>query len=130
MAVPPATAVIMNDLGEDQAGDGGAVDELARQVGGALGVRDHRHGLRGDLHESDRRGAGSAFPDRQRERAAESIEEARDVVGGVGGLLHDQLTMRVDDASTWPPGSGFGVCVAVLLLAAAVATATLAPDRS
>ena len=36
--VAPATAVIMNDLGEAKAGDGGAINQLARQVGGALGV--------------------------------------------------------------------------------------------
>ena len=35
---PPATAVIMNDLGTEKAGDGAAVNQLARQVGGALGV--------------------------------------------------------------------------------------------
>ena len=35
---PPATAVIMNDLGTEKAGDGAAVNQVARQVGGALGV--------------------------------------------------------------------------------------------
>ena len=39
LAVPPATAVIMNDLGEDKAGDGGAVNQLARQAGGAWAWR-------------------------------------------------------------------------------------------
>src|SRR5204863_7015176 len=38
LAAPPATAVIMNDLGLEKAGDGAAVNQLARQVGGALGV--------------------------------------------------------------------------------------------
>ena len=38
LTVPPATAVIMNDLGLEKAGDGAAVNQLARQVGGALGV--------------------------------------------------------------------------------------------
>ena len=38
LSVPPATAVIMNDLGVEKAGDGAAVNQLARQVGGALGV--------------------------------------------------------------------------------------------
>ena len=37
-AFPPATAVIMNDLGTEKAGDGAAVNQVARQVGGALGV--------------------------------------------------------------------------------------------
>ena len=38
LTVAPATAVIMDDVGEAKAGDGGAVNQLARQVGGALGV--------------------------------------------------------------------------------------------
>ena len=38
LSVPPATAVIMNDLGLEKAGDGAAVNQLARQIGGALGV--------------------------------------------------------------------------------------------
>src|SRR4029450_8780589 len=38
VVVAPATAVIMNELGEAKAGDGGAINQLARQVGGALGV--------------------------------------------------------------------------------------------
>ena len=35
---PSATTVVMNDLGLEKAGDGAAVNQLARQVGGALGV--------------------------------------------------------------------------------------------
>jgi predicted MFS family arabinose efflux permease len=38
LTFPPATAVIMNDLGLEKAGDGAAVNQIARQVGGALGV--------------------------------------------------------------------------------------------
>ncbi len=128
VAVPPATAVIMNDLGEDQAGDGGAVNQLARQVGGALGVAIIGTVFAGIYTNQIDEELGR-LPDRQRERAAESIEEARDVVGGVGGPLHDQLTMRVDDAFDVAARAGFGVCVAVLLLAAVLAAGALAPGR-
>jgi EmrB/QacA subfamily drug resistance transporter len=38
LCVPPATAVIMDAVGEEKAGDGGAANQMARQVGGALGV--------------------------------------------------------------------------------------------
>jgi predicted MFS family arabinose efflux permease len=38
LSFPPATAVIMNDLGLEKAGHGAAVNQLARQVGGARGV--------------------------------------------------------------------------------------------
>ncbi|HEU0018948.1 MAG TPA: hypothetical protein VFQ14_01525 [Thermoleophilaceae bacterium] len=37
-AIIPATATIMNDLPASKAGDGSAANQLARQVGGALGV--------------------------------------------------------------------------------------------
>jgi hypothetical protein len=35
LVFPPATAVIMDDLGIEKAGDGAAVNQVARQVGGA-----------------------------------------------------------------------------------------------
>ena len=129
LVVAPATAVIMNDLGDEKAGDGGAVNQLARQVGGALGVAivgTVFAGVYGNqIDEKLARLSGS-----QRDRAAESIEEARDVVDGASQPLRDQLMVRVDDAFDIAARIGFGVCVGVLLLAAVVATATLAPDRS
>ena len=69
----------MNDLGEDRAGDGGAVNQLARQVGGALGVAiigtvfAAVYTNRVDERLTDLTPA-------RRERAADSIEEARDVI--------------------------------------------------
>jgi DHA2 family multidrug resistance protein-like MFS transporter len=127
LAVPPATAVIMNDLGDEKAGDGGAVNQLARQVGGALGVAVIGTVFAGIYTNrvDELRGLSS----RQRARAGESIEEARDVVDGVAGPLRDQLTARVDDAFDVAARAGFGVCVGVLLLAAAVAAFALAPER-
>jgi MFS transporter, DHA2 family, multidrug resistance protein len=128
LVVPPATAVIMNDLGEDKAGDGGAVNQLARQVGGALGVAIVGTVFAGvyanQIDEKLPRLAGS-----QRDRAMESIEEARDVVGAVRQPIRDQLIVRVDDAFDLAARVGFGVCVAVLLTAAALAAVMLSPDR-
>ena len=128
LAVPPATAVIMNDLGDEKAGDGGAVNQLARQVGGALGVA-----IVGTVFAAvytnriDHELGELSAP--RRERATESIEEARDVLDGVGGALREQLTARVDDAFDVAARAGFGVCVGVLLLAAVVAALALAPER-
>jgi MFS transporter, DHA2 family, multidrug resistance protein len=127
LSVPPATAVIMNDLGEEKAGDGGAVNQLARQVGGALGVA-----IVGTVFAAiygNRVGKVQAFSGAQRERAEESIEEARDVLVGVAGPLRDQLVARVDDAYDVAARAGFGVCMAVLLLAAVVAAFALTPRR-
>jgi EmrB/QacA subfamily drug resistance transporter len=129
IVVPAATTVIMNDLGEEKAGDGGAVNQLARQVGGALGVAiigtvfaavytnriDNR--LR-DLSSG------------QRDRASDSIEEARDVLDTVGGGVRGRLTDQVDQAFDIAARAGFGTCVAILLVAAAVAAITLTPGRS
>jgi MFS transporter, DHA2 family, multidrug resistance protein len=127
IAVPPATAVIMNDLGDEKAGDGGAVNQLARQAGGALGVALIGTVFAGAyanrIDELD--GLSSA----QRERAGESIEEARDVVDALQGPMREGLVDRIDDAFDVAARLGFGVCVTVLLLAAAVAALALAPDR-
>ena len=127
LSVPPATAVIMNDLGDEKAGDGGAVNQLARQAGGALGVA-----LIGTVFAgvyTNRIGELNGLSSRQRARAGESIEEARDVVDSVNVRLGDQLTARIDDAFDVAARAGFGVCVGVLLLAAVVAAIALAPER-
>ena len=126
LTVPPATAVIMNDLGEENAGDGGAINQLARQVGGALGVAVIGTVFAGIYTNRVEDELGS-LSEARRERAAESIEEARDVVNRVGGPLHDQLIARVDDAFDAAARAGFGVCVGVLLLAAVVSAIGLAP---
>ena len=128
LAVPPATAVIMNDLGEEKAGDGGAINQLARQVGGALGVAVIGTVFAGlYTNQVDDRLGRLAAP--QRRRATESIEEARDVVDGVASPLRDQLIARIDDAYDAAARAGFGVCIGVLLAAAAVAAVALAPER-
>jgi EmrB/QacA subfamily drug resistance transporter len=128
LAVPPATAVIMNDLGEEKAGDGGAVNQLARQAGGALGVAIIGTVFAGIY--SNRIDELARLTSRQRARAAESIEEARDVVNGVGGPFADQLVARVDDAFDVAARAGFAVCVGVLLLASVLAAVALASERS
>jgi DHA2 family multidrug resistance protein-like MFS transporter len=124
MVVAPATAVIMNDLGEEKAGDGGAVNQLARQVGGALGVAIVGTVFAAtytDQIEEKLTRLGAS----QRERATQSIEEARDVVERFREPLRGELLTRVDDAFDLAARIGFGVCVGVLLLAAAVAAAAL-----
>ena len=128
LMVPPATAVIMNDLGEEKAGDGGAVNQLARQVGGALGVAIIGTVFAGIYtNEIDEKLSRLALV--ERERAAESIEEARSVIGRAGGASRDVLFDRADDAFDVAARTGFGVCVVILLLAALFAAFALAPSR-
>lgn len=129
LAIAPATAVIMDDLGEEKAGDGGAVNQLARQVGGALGVAIIGSVFAGVYADRvDFRLA--SLSQSARDRAGESIEEARDVVSGTGGALHEQLLGRIDDSFDVAARVGFGVAVGLLLLAAVVAAVMLrARDR-
>jgi predicted MFS family arabinose efflux permease len=124
LTVAPATAVIMNDLGDEKAGDGGAVNQLARQVGGALGVA-----IIGTVFAGVYTSQIEEKLARLGERATESIEEARDVVDGLAAPLREQLLARADDAFDVAARIGFGVCVAVLLLAAAASALALAPKR-
>jgi EmrB/QacA subfamily drug resistance transporter len=129
LVVAPATAVIMNDLGEEKAGDGGAVNQLSRQVGGALGVAIIGSAFAAVFtNQIDEKLARLRAV--ERERATESIEEARDVIVVLRPALRDVLSARVDDAFDVAARVGFGVCVALLLLAAAVTAACLSGDRS
>jgi hypothetical protein len=117
----------MDDLGEEKAGDGGAVNQLARQVGGALGVA-----IIGSVFAAayaskvDFRLA--SLPQSSRDRAGESIEEARDVISGVHGGLHEQLLGRIDDSFDVAARLGFSVAVGLLLVAALVAAVMLRDD--
>jgi MFS transporter, DHA2 family, multidrug resistance protein len=128
LVAAPATAVIMNDLGQEKAGDGGAVNQLVRQVGGALGVAIIGTVFAGVFSsEIEQRLGRLSGP--KRERATESIEEARDVLNTVRQPLRGKLVASVDDAFDLAARIGFGTCVAVLLLAAAVAALALPPDE-
>ena len=115
LTYPPATAVIMNDLGTKKAGDGAAVNQLARQVVGALGVA-----IVGSVFAAIY--AARVTDDGQAPAAAkESIEAATDVASRLHGaarvdLLDDAVT-SFDVAARW----GLAVCMAAVLLSAASA---------
>jgi EmrB/QacA subfamily drug resistance transporter len=129
LAIAPATAVIMDDVGEEKAGDGGAVNQLARQVGGALGVAIIGSVFAGVYADRvDFRLAG--LSQAARDRAGESIEEARDVISGTSGPLHQELLGRIDASFDVAARVGFGVAVALLLIAAVVSWVMLAARES
>ena len=112
-AFPPATAVIMNALGTEKAGDGAAVNQGARQVGGALGVAIVGS-VFGAIYAAE-----IADDERVPAAATESIEQATDVANRLNGaasvdLLNDAVA-SFDVAARW----GLAVCMAVILLAAA-----------
>jgi EmrB/QacA subfamily drug resistance transporter len=123
LAGPPATAVIMNDLGLEKAGDGAAVNQLARQVGGALGVAIVGSVFAAIYAAQVTRNTGVPAA------AKESIESATDIANSLHGaarvdLLHDAVA-SFDVAARW----GLAVCMATLLLAAAGAAIGLS-ERS
>jgi EmrB/QacA subfamily drug resistance transporter len=126
LTYPPATAVIMNDLGLEKAGDGAAVNQLARQIGGALGVA-----IVGSVFAAIY-AAQVKNDGRVPAVAKESIEDATDAASRLAGaaradLLADAIA-SFDVAARW----GLAVCMAVLVLAAASAAVGLssgAPAR-
>jgi EmrB/QacA subfamily drug resistance transporter len=116
---PPATAVIMNDVGTEKAGDGAAVNQVARQVGGALGVA-----IVGSVFA-----AVYAAQIREDSRvpaaATESIEDATDVANRLHGAARADLlsdaAASFDVAARW----SLAVCMAVVLLGAVSAAVGL-----
>lgn len=129
LTVVPATGVIMTDLGEEKAGDGGAINQLSRQVGGALGVA-----IIGSVfaavyaHQIDAQLSG--FSADSKRHAGESIERAQAVIGRTGGALHDQLLARIAHSFDVAARVGFVVIVALLIGVAVVAALGLASPRT
>jgi len=116
---PSATTVVMNDLGLEKAGDGAAVNQLARQVGGALGVAIVGSVFAAVYAAQVTKGGGVPAT------AQESIEGAKQVASGLQGaaradLLADAVA-AFDVAARW----GLAVCMAALLAAAAGAAVGL-----
>jgi EmrB/QacA subfamily drug resistance transporter len=119
VTVPSGTAVVMNDLGSEKAGDGAAVNQLARQIGGALGVA-----IIGSVFAAIYAAEVSAGGDVPA-AAEESIEDATDLAGRLHGaagadLLNDAVT-SFDVAAGW----SFAVCMGIVLVSAATAAAAL-----
>jgi predicted MFS family arabinose efflux permease len=110
LVFPPATGVIMNACGPGKAGDGAAVNQLSRQVGGALGVAI----------------VGSVFAavyaaQVDHDRAAESIEHARDLAAGLKPAARaDLLDLAIDSFDT-AARAGVAVCLAFVLVSVVVA---------
>jgi DHA2 family multidrug resistance protein-like MFS transporter len=120
ITVAPATAVIMDDVGDAKAGDGGAVNQLGRQVGGALGIAIVGS-VFAAVYTSRIDDALATLPAPLRGRAGESIEHARDVVASVDPTAQAQLLAEVDHSFDVAARTGFAVAIAALLLGAVAA---------
>jgi predicted MFS family arabinose efflux permease len=128
LTVAPATAVIMDDVGEAKAGDGGAVNQLARQVGGALGVAIVGS-MFAAIYTSQIDGALTRLPASLRDQAGESIEHARDVVATADPASQAQLLAQVDNSFDVAARAGFAVAIAALLLGAVASAIGLRTRR-
>jgi EmrB/QacA subfamily drug resistance transporter len=119
-ALVPATSVVLNDLGTEKAGDGGAVNQLARQIGGATGVA-LVGSLFGALYRSALSGGLAGLPAPARATAQDSIEGARQVAEGLGGGAKAALLAHADLSFDVGARAGVALCLAALLAAALVA---------
>src|SRR5215210_3289652 len=121
----PATAVVINDLGAEKAGDGGAVNQLARQIGGAVGVA-LVGSVFGAVYRATLAEGLPALPAPARAMAHQSIEGARQVAAGLGAGAKGALIARADLSFDVAARASVALCVAALLAAAAVAFVGLA----
>ena len=109
---PPVTAVIMNDVGTEKAGDGAAVNQVARQVGGALGVA-----IVGSVFAAVY-AAEISEDSRVPAVATESIEDATDVANRLHGAARADLLNDAVASFDVAARCGLAVCMAALLLGA------------
>ena len=101
----PATDSVMGSVPAAKAGVASAMNDVTRQVGGALGRRHrrlaHRHHLHGQDRRHDGRSAGEVARTRrgvhrrrQRSRGAPALSRGRSPRVGGGGCVHDGAGLR------------------------------------
>jgi EmrB/QacA subfamily drug resistance transporter len=120
VTIAPATNVIMDDLGEAQAGDGGAINQLARQVGGALGVAIIGSVFAG-VYASRISDTLTGFTPADGKRAGQSIEQALRVIASAPPIGHAHLLVQIQHSFDVAARVSFGVAVALLLAGAGLA---------
>ncbi len=128
-AIIPATATIMNDLPAAQAGDGSAANQLARQVGGALGVAAIGT-ISAALYAADIRDRLAGFDATVREAARSSIGHAEDAAAALGPDAAARLIAAGDAAFDSGARAGLLLAAAGLLLAAAFVAAAVRDDEA
>lgn len=118
-SVPPASALVMNDLGTDQAGDGAAVNQLARQVGGSLGVAIVGS-VFAAVYGSHLRDRIEALSPEALASAEDSIEDARTVAEGLTGAERTRLLEQAIESFDVAARTGLLVCLGVAVATALV----------
>jgi hypothetical protein len=123
-AIVPATATIMNDLPAAHAGHGSAANQLARQVGGALGVAAIGT-ISAALYAADIRDRLAGFSDGVREAARNSIGHAEDAAATLSPDAAARLLAAGDAAFDSGARAGLLVAAIGLLLASAFVAVAL-----
>jgi DHA2 family multidrug resistance protein-like MFS transporter len=123
-AIVPATAAIMNDLPAAKAGDGSSANQLARQVGGALGVATIGS-LSAAIYAADVRDRLGGLAGGVREAARSSIGHAEDAAARLGPDAASRLLAAGDVAFDSGARAGLALAAAGLLLAAVFVAVTL-----
>jgi EmrB/QacA subfamily drug resistance transporter len=123
-AIVPATAAIMNDLPAAKAGDGSSANQLARQVGGALGVATIGS-LSAAIYAADVRDRLGGLTASVREAARSSIGHAEDAAARLGPEAAARLLAAGDAAFDSGARAGLALAAAGLLLASAFVAITL-----
>ena len=122
-AIVPATATVMNDLSAAQAGHGSTANQLARQVGGALGVAAVGT-VSVAIYAAEVRDRLTGFDTGVREAARNSIGHLEDAAAGLGPEAATRLLAAGDASFDSGARAGLLVAAGALALAAAfVATA-------
>jgi hypothetical protein len=124
---PPVTAVIMNEVGTEKAGDGAAVNQVARQVGGALGVA-----IVGSVFAAVY-SAEISEDSRVPAVATESIEDATNVANHLHSAARADLLNDAVASFDVAARAGLAVCMAGVLLgamSAAVGLSRASPAES
>jgi hypothetical protein len=128
-AIVPATAAILNDLPPAKAGDGSAANQLARQVGGALGVAAIGT-VSAAVYARDMRDRVDGFATGVRDVARSSIGHAEDAAARLGPDAASRLLAAGDASFDAGARAGLLLTATGLLLAAAFVAAAVRPEQA
>jgi EmrB/QacA subfamily drug resistance transporter len=124
----PATATVMSAVPEAKAGVGSAMNDVNRQVGGALGVAIIGS-FASSLYASRVDSATATLPDGAAHTAGDSVGGATAVAAHLPAPVGDALTAAAHGAFTDAMGIALLIGSAVLIAAAVLVRRLLPPDE-
>jgi EmrB/QacA subfamily drug resistance transporter len=125
----PATASVMGAVPESKAGVASAMNDVTREVGGALGTAVIGSVIT-SIYSANLGDAASSLPASAQALAEDSVGGAQGVASSVGGTVGAGLSDAASFAFTDAIGIGFVVAAAVAVLAAAAVKRWLPNERA